>query len=164
MNRECFTLLFMRFETPKARQLQRKFNAAFYEMEKALLKSSANASDSMWLEARTQSKLARREETDVIQKFVEYATAQGSQNAKHYYTHITNASYKCLELIQHKKPKLRDTLDYMQLAHLMAAEGLAARCLEQYMENGEHYKVIYELVKNDLERFAEGLKLPKPKI
>lgn len=74
MNKECFTLLFMRFETPKARELQRKFNTAFYEMEKALLREKSNSDDPMWLATRRQSKAIRLGETDVIKQFVEYAT------------------------------------------------------------------------------------------
>ena len=160
MNKECFTLLFMRFETPKARELQRKFNTAFYEMEKALLREKSNSDDPMWLATRRQSKAIRLGETDVIKQFVEYATAQGSQSAQFYYKHVTMATYKCLQLVEAKKPKIRDTLDCLELAHLMAAEGLAQRSILKHMAAGEHYKAIFELVKQDLEKFAEGLMLP----
>jgi phage regulator Rha-like protein len=164
MNRECFTLLVMRFENSKAREMQRKFNAAFYEMERALLREKANSEDPAWIAARQQAKAIRLSETDVIKDFVEYAKGQGSKGADHYYKHITNATYKCLELLQAKKPKLRETLDILDMAHLMAAEGLAARSLRHYMTAGEHYKAVFELVKHDLERFASGLMLHRHRI
>lgn len=164
MNRECFTLLVMRFESDKARDVQRKFNAAFYEMERALLRGASNSEDPAWIAARQQAKAIRLSETDVIKDFVEYAKGQGSKGADHYYKHITNATYKCLELLQAKKPKLRETLDILDMAHLMAAEGLAARSLRHYMTAGEHYKAVFELVKQDLERFASGLMLHRQRI
>lgn len=161
MNRECFSLLFMRFETPTARLMQRKFNTAFYAMENALLREQSNSNDQMWLASRQQSKMVRLGETDVIKQFVEYAIAQGSESAKFYYKHVTMATYKCLQLVQEKKPALRDTLDALQLANLMACEGVAQRSILKHMAAGEHYKVVFELVKQDIERFANGLMLPK---
>ncbi|MCP4337787.1 MAG: Rha family transcriptional regulator [Desulfobulbaceae bacterium] len=150
MNREFFSLLANRFTNKKARQWQRSFNAAFYEMEAAILSESRNSSDSNWIRCREQSKQIRLSQTDVIKDFVEYATNQGSKNAKFYYKHITNATYAALQLVQHKKPKLRDTLDAMELAQLMVAENKAKQLIKKYMSEGEHYKTIFTLVKRDL--------------
>ena len=50
-----------------------------------------------WKTARLQSKEVRRHLTDVIQQLVEYATEQGSKNAKHYYSTITREIYKSLK-------------------------------------------------------------------
>ena len=159
MNREFFSLLVGRFTTKKAREWQRKFNASFYEMEKALLQEAKNGESSEWLKCRTQSKQMRLQQTDVIKEFVEYATNQGSQSARYYYKHITNATYKALQLIQHKKPKIRDTLNFMELAHLMVAESVAKQSLRKYMEAGEHYKTIFVLVKQDLESLGGSMML-----
>lgn len=160
MNRQAFSLLMMRFESPKARIMQRKFNSAFYEMERYIQKAEFNSTDPTWISARNQGKLVRHEQTDVIQKFVNYATEQGSENAKYYYKHITNSTYKALGLIQHKQPKLRDTLSGLEIAWLMSAEHVAKQSLLRHMEEKEHYKTIFVLAKQDIERFAEGLMLP----
>jgi len=157
MNRECFTLLFMRFETPKARAAQRQFIAAFFDMERALLNTGKSPD---WNRVRAQGKLVRREETDVIKDFVEYATKQGSQNAQFYYKHITMACYGCLQLIEAKKPKLRDMLDLMELHQLVMAEVVAKRSLLKHMAEGEHYKAIFALVKHDLDKYADSIMLP----
>ena len=59
MNREFFSLVMMRFETPKAFEWQVKFNDAFYEMEKALLKAGKNKTDIEWNQSRLRAYLGR---------------------------------------------------------------------------------------------------------
>lgn len=159
MNREAFSLLVMSFTGKKALEWKLKFNKAFYEMERVITSQLLNQQSEMWLAQREQSKLIRREETDVIKQFVEYATAQGSIKAKFYYKHITTAVYKCLGLIQHKQPKLRETLDILQTSQLIMAEMVARKSLIKYMKEGEHYKAIFPLVKKDLEDFANSFLL-----
>ena len=161
MTREYFSLLAMRFKGVKALSWQIKFNSAFYEMERILLQQNKNKDSEEWVTARTQSKQMRLHQTDVIKDFVNYATEQGSVNAKFYYKHITNATYSALNLIQHKKPKLRDTLDLMELSQLMVAETVAKKRLQAYMSQGEHYKAIFSLVKQDLTNFGSSLLLDK---
>lgn len=154
MNKEFFSLLMMRFKTPKAREWQRKFNSAFHKMERALLKEQVNKNNIEWQKAREQSKAIRHDTTDVIKQFVDYATEQGSKSAKFYYKHDNDACYSALQLIQHKQPKLRDTLDALELAQLMIAESVAKKAIVKYMSEGEHYKAIFVLVKQDLEGLA----------
>lgn len=159
MNREFFSLLSMRFKGKKALEWQVKFNSAFYQMETRLLIELHNKQDENWVAQRVQGKLARKNTTDMIKGFVDYATDQGSKSAKFYYKHITNATYKALGLITHKQPGLRNTLDSMQLAWLMSAEYVAQESLKKHMATGEHYKAIFVLVKQDIEAFAGALLL-----
>lgn len=156
IDRELFSLLVMRFSGKKVLKWQVKFNQAFYQMEETLIKMKNNQQNEMWLGQREQSKLIRREETDVIKKFVEYATKQGSSKAKYYYKHLTNATYKCLGLVQYNRPKLRETLDIMETHQLILAEMTARKSILKYMEDEEDYKVIFVLVKKDLEIFANS--------
>jgi len=156
MNREAFSLLVMSFTGKKALEWKIKFNKAFYAMEKSLVQLAQNQQSEMWLAQREQAKLIRQEETDIIKDFVSYATAQGSTKAQFYYKHITMAVYKCLGLIQYKHPKLRETLDMMQTSQLILAEMVARKSLEKYMANGENYRVVFVLVKGDLEAFASS--------
>lgn len=156
MDREFFSMLCMRFKGRQAFEWQRRFYKAFDAMECALIRLAQNQQNEMWLAQREQSKLVRREETDVIKEFVEYATRQGSQSAQFYYKHITTAVYKCLGLVQYKQPKLRETLDMLETSQLILAEMTAKKSLLKYMEQGEHYKAIFALVKKDLEAFADS--------
>lgn len=155
MNRSAFTILAMGFNGKKALHWKLAFEKAFSDMEHALL----NQKLPDWKKTREQGKIARRNETDAIQKFVEYATMQGSNNAKFYYKHITNASYKSLGLIQHKKPAIRETLDILELNQLMTCEIVAERSLLKWMDKNEHYKSIFKLVKQDIENYANSLLL-----
>lgn len=159
MDQRAFSLLAMRFVGVKALEWQVKFNDAFYLMERQLLLEQSNKQNLAWVAQRDQGKIARKEATDTIKDFVEYATSQGSSNAKFYYKHVTLACYKCLELIQSEKPKLRDTLNIMELNQLMLAEHVADRSIRKHMASGEHYKAIFSLVKVDLETFAASLML-----
>jgi len=122
MDREFFSLLSMRFKGKKALEWQVKFNAAFYDMEKLLLAEAWNSQSDPWLSSRKKGKQIRKDTTDVIKEFVEYATAQDSKSAKFYYKHITNATYRALGLLVYKKPKIRDTLDMMEINQLATAE------------------------------------------
>jgi Rha family phage regulatory protein len=160
MDRRAFSLLAMRFTGKRAFEWQVKFNDAFYAMESQLLKEKNNKKDTLWVEQRNQGKLIRLTAMDTVKNFVDYATTQGSQNSKFYYKHITNACYKCLQLIQLGKPNLRDTLDLLQLHQLMMAEIVAERSIRKHMDEGEHYKAIFTLVKKDLEAFADSLIIP----
>ena len=157
INRDGYMFLVMNISTKRAHEKKLAFIEAFNQMERALLRSDENGKNSEWLKVRTQSKQVRLQQTDVIKEYVDYAISQGSKNAKHYYKHYTNATYKALKLIQFKKPKLKDTLDTMELAQLMVAENVAKQSIRKHIAEGEHYKAVYELVKRDLEAFAETL-------
>ena len=159
MSREFFSLVMMRFETPKAFEWQVKFNAAFYEMENYIKSVQTNKKDIEWTQTRSIGITARAEETDSIKEFVEYATQQGSKKAQFYYKHITNATYKALGLMAQKHPKLRDQMNIYQISELMLAERLAANKIKEYMLLGRNYKDIYLSVKDDLIRFAGAIRL-----
>ena len=131
---------------------QQMFIQAFGKMEEII----ARQQNVEWLEAKSQGKIARREETDVIKEFVEYAFNQGSTNAKHYYSNITKATYKALGLVQQGKPKTRDTLDMLQTHQLLVAESGIRTVIEIDMSCEVHYKDIYQNCKVWLEDFASS--------
>jgi Rha family phage regulatory protein len=159
MNRDCFMILGMRFDTKRSRKWQGQFVAAFNVLENRVLTSDENATDKTWLGQRDLGKIARREETDVIKEFVEYAKAQGSKKAGFYYKHITNATYKALGLMVQKKPKLRDFLNLYEVSELLLAERVAKNSLRKYMDLEREYHDIYNSVKDDLISFGSGLKI-----
>ena len=157
MGRDGFSLLVMGFTGKEALKWKLKYIEAFNLMEKTLL----NKDNGEWITTREQGKQIRKAETDIIKAFTEYAIQQGSEGAKFYYKHYTNATYKALQLMEHKKPKTRDTLDLLQLHQLILAEDVVTRTIKKEMEAGEHYKVIFEKCKVSLENFARGLMLIK---
>lgn len=159
MNREMFSLVSQRFTTKKALEWQIKFNDAFYAMEQRLLLADSNAADPAFLKIRNQGKIARLQETDIIKDFVDYATEQGSTKANFYYKHVTNSCYRALGLLVQRKPKLRDTMNIMELAELQLMEHRAGLLLKKYMKLGRNYKDIYSSVNDDLLEFGTGLRI-----
>lgn len=159
MNRPFFSLVAMRFTTKQAREWQRKFNAAFYQLENQLLLAKSHQHDQQWLAQRSQTKKLRKAETEVIGQFVDYATVQGSQNANNYYSLITTATYRALGLIQYKQPHLRNTLNALQLSWLVTLESIVQASLRKYMSLNVHYKEIYKLVVDDIRQYAAPLTL-----
>lgn len=157
LNRDGFSLLVMGLNGKKALEWKLKYIQAFNIMEKTLL----NKSNEEWLTTREQGKLIRRNETDTIQEFTDYAISQGSKSAQFYYKHYTNATYKALQLLENKKPKTRETLDLLQLHQLLLAEDIVTKTIKREMENKEHYKVIFEKCKISLENFANSLMISK---
>jgi Rha family phage regulatory protein len=154
MTRDGFSLLAMGFTGKKALEWKLKFLAAFNLMEKTLL----NQQNLSWQQDRNQGKIARRGETDVIQRFVEYAINQGSKKAQMYYMNITNMTYRALFLVADASPKpFRDILDSMQLSFLTTAEYLIQAALDEGMKKSMYYKDVYQLCRDRVVGYAQQL-------
>jgi len=102
----------------------------------------------------------RAEYTDTIKEFVEYATKQGSSHAKTYYANLTKMEYKALRFLEksEKVPSnFRNILDSLQLSQLMLAELLAEETIREGMEDERHYKEIFLLAKQAVEKYADSI-------
>jgi len=166
ITRRGFMFLIMNTNvTPGRKQIlykiQTEFVDAFEKMEQLLLTEQTNKNNIEWNRSREQGKQVRTNLTDAIKKFVDYAATQGSKSSNRYYSNITKMEYKALGLMQEKNPKLRNTLDMMELHQLILAEDLCRRMIAKYMSENLHYKEIYLLVKKDLGNFAGSLMLSK---
>lgn len=127
----------------------------FVRQRKMIARLLSQRQNAEWIEKREQGKLARRAETDVIQKFVEYAKKQGSVHADKYYTLLSSMENKALFVITEKFPNLRNILDGMQLSIIASADIAVSRALKEGMEQGLPYRDIYQLAKDRLEQFSE---------
>lgn len=97
--------------------------------------------------ARIEGKKARLEETDAIKELVQYATDQGSQNAKMYYVNITKMTNQILGIEAGQRDKLPPaTLDRIRLAETMIDV-----TIRDGMREGLHYKEIYALCKEKVQ-------------
>lgn len=154
MTRDGFSLLAMGFTGKKALRWKIQFLAAFNQMEQIIL----NHQNLSWQQARLDGKNARRDLTDVIGAFVEYAAGQGSTNARMYYTVISKLTNQALGLIKSasKKP-FRDVLDGIHLSFLSSAEYVARQALLDGMTEKLHYKDIYKLARERIIAFAATL-------
>lgn len=141
MNRDGFSLLVMGFTGKKALEWKLKYIDAFNKMESVIMERKT----AVWLETRQQGKLIRKEETDVIQKLVEYARAQGSGHADMLYVTYTKLANKMAGITK------RDTATNAQLNDLSTMERLIAKVVLDGMAEGKHYKDIYKDSKERLE-------------
>jgi len=150
LNEEQFTLLILLCKNnPETIPLKAKIAKQFTQMKEALLKIKARQQNSEWIEQRNSGKISRKEETDIIKEFVQYAKIQGSQNAERYYGNITRMENKALFIVEHKFPNLRDILDGQQLATLNTCDQLVAKSIRDGMKECLHYKEIYQKAKID---------------
>lgn len=105
--------------------------------------------DGKWLGIRQQTKQVRREETNMIQKFVEYAEEQGSTHANMHYRHFTDLANKCCGI----EAGQRDKADQKMLLRLKSLETLIEMRLETLMNNNIPYKEAF----SDVKDFIEGI-------
>ena len=146
--------LVMGFTGSKAAAVKEQFIQAFQAMQDKLAKQNDKLE---WKAARLQGKSTRAVLTNTLSDFVTYAKAQGSENADKYYASVTLMEYKALSLIE-KGSKVgtsfRDTLDTLQIGNLITAEHAACHAIKRGMEQGLHYKEIYQLAKLEVEKLA----------
>lgn len=99
--------------------------------------------DEKWLGIRQQTKEVRKIETDMIQKFIEYAEAQGSTHSNTYYKHLTELANKKVGI----ETNGRDKAEQKDLLRLKSLETLIEMRLETLMNNNVPYKEIYTDIK-----------------
>jgi len=154
LTRDGFSILCMGFTGKKAMKWKVAFLKAFNAMEQTLLKQQKTVD---WKAARLQGKSVRKNTTDTIQDFIEYATNQGSKNAKMYYANITKIEYKALDILEQSKQvtgNFRDTLDLMQIGFLQVAENIASLAMRKGMDDKLNYHDIYTLAKQKVTEYA----------
>ena len=136
------------------REFKKKLVKEFRKMKNTLSEISSRQQNEEWKQLRESGKETRRQETNIIKIFVEYAEKQGSQNAGKYYANITTLENKTLFFIQEKFPNLRNILTGQQLQIISSADQIVEKALKEGMEQSLHYKEIYKLAKERLELFA----------
>ena len=161
MTRDGFSFLVMGFTGKEAAQWKEKYIKAFNDMEKLLLKQQDKLE---WKLARTQSILGRKSLTDTIQRFVEYAEAQGATKAKYYYSNITKMEYKALGLLELYCPKFRDQLSQVDINFLITAENICMLAIQEGINKNLNYKDIYQLAKNRVNEYALVVNKFKPSL
>lgn len=141
MNRDGFSLLVMGFTGKKALEWKLKYIEAFNAMEKIISEKLT----AEWIETRRQGQLDRRNETNVIQKLVEYAKEQGSEHANMLYMTYTKLANKMVGITD------RETATNAQLNDLSTMERLITKVVIDGMNEGLNYKDIYKNSKERLE-------------
>ena len=105
--------------------------------------------------AREAGKLVRKDTTDAMQEFVEYAKSQGSGSPKKYFMNITKMMNGLLFIVNGKFKNLRNVMSTKQLMTVSSAEQIIDRGLRDGMSRKKYYKDIYQDVKKRVMTFAE---------
>ena len=153
--RQAMILLTYTRSNEKTDAFRQKLVDDFISMRTALREISLNKSNQQWLSNRDQGKLVRKETTDIIKEFTDYAISQGSQNAKRYYGNISKMENSALFLVMQRWPNLRDVMNNRQLNIVQAADTIVQEAIREGMEKELFYKDIYQLAKTRVNNFAE---------
>lgn len=132
-----------------------KLTKAFFKQRKILQQLLIQKQNQDWLVKRQETKVMRKELTDMIQEFVAYAESQGSQSASKYYMNISKMELTGLFLMEQKYPNARDVMSFRQLNLIEMADEAVARALKEAMDQGLHYKDCYKYAKERIELLAK---------
>ena len=134
---------------------KKKLTEEFFKMRTALAKIAAQQKDANWLEMRKDGKIAHRQKTEVIKRFVEYATAQGSKSAHRYYMALAKMENSALFFLEQRFKNVREVLVIRQLMIVSLADDVVENALVAGMEDGLPYKDCFRLAKERVIAFAE---------
>ena len=119
------------------------------ELEK-LRKSNQN-----WELVREHNKSNRKNETDTIQDFVNYAKLQGSKNAEKYYMIFTKLINSQVEISSGK----RDLVTIETLSTISQLENLVKHTIREEIEKSTKYKEVYKICKTKCAEFMKYIYL-----
>lgn len=140
----------------KSKEGQKRLVDEFLRVRKQLERQAKERETLAYQVARLSGKDSRGILTDAIQKFIDYARSQGSQNADKYFTIITNATQKAVVQIEPNATQVRELMTAIQLKTLELAELMAAQALTDGMDKRQPYKDIYQAIKAALQSFVTG--------
>ena len=148
-----FLVLLMKNSDPVI-DLKDRLSKEFFRMRRIIATITDNRRDPLWLQARSEGKVDRKEFTDTVKEFEAYARNDGSSSPEKYYmllTKMTNAEMFDLE-DGAKYKNLRDVLDSRQLRDIAWAErAVLVRALKEGMELKLPYKKVYELARDRMQ-------------
>ena len=113
------------------------FTAQYVKVFHAMKEFIMERNSPIWQDTRELTKAVRKQETDAIREYVEYATAQGSTHAVRYYTSISRLANKTAGITD------RDLAHVEQLSGLMLVERIIAEEIRAGIAAEKPYKQIY---------------------
>jgi len=155
LTEEGFALIIMGFTGKEAMAWKVRFIEAFQDMRTALTRTKLHKASIEWQSARLEGKLVRREETDMIAHFIEYAKMQGSKGAGHYFKLFTSTTYAQLfDMKGTDEKNLRERLTSVQLQVLLIAENAVADIIYGGILAERPYKDIFKDAKAKIAEIA----------
>lgn len=156
LNEDQFVLLVLLAKnTKESVDLKIRVAREFKRMKQTIANLIAQREDPNWQQVRSDGKKIYLQKTDVISRFVEYATSQGSSSAKMYYMSLAKMENKALFFIEQKYKNLREIMTIKQLMQVSTADDVIEKALKEGMDKNMPYKDIYKLAKSRVIAFAE---------
>lgn len=134
-------------EKSEVMRCKKKLSKDFVEMRKWILNQKTLKSNEEYKLKRKESKIGRRQETDIIKLFIAYAVKQGSKSANRYYCNISTMENKAFFILQQKYDNVREILNITQLSKIVFADLVVKNALLEGMSKEMHYKDIFQLAK-----------------
>ena len=155
LNEDQFILLVLLAKnTPESISLKVRVAKEFRRLKNVVSNIAAQQRNPDWMNVRSDGKIAYKQKTDVIKRFVDYAISQGSSSASRYYTNLAKMENKALFLIEQKYSNLREILTIKQLMQVCTADDVIEKALLDGMKDNLNYKDIYQLAKERVIAFS----------
>jgi len=136
-------------------EFKEKLTQEFFRQRETIAQLVRQQKDPNWQNVRRDGKQVYMQKTNVVKRFVDYATEQGSKNAKMYYANLAKMENSALFFFEQKYPNVRETLTIKQLMQVATADDVIEKSLTEGMSEGMSYKDCYKLAKNRIIAFAD---------
>jgi len=136
-------------------EFKEKLTQEFFRQRETIAQLVRQQKDPNWQNVRRDGKQVYMQKTNVVKRFVDYATEQGSKNAKMYYANLAKMENSALFFFEQKYPNVRETLTIKQLMQVATADDVIEKSLTEGMSEGLSYKDCYKLAKNRIIAFAD---------
>jgi len=148
--------------TNTVRGFKLKLIKEFFKMRKVLNSIIVRQDNSEWQEKRRLGISTRKDATDTIAEFIEYAKKQGSKSAQRYFVNYSKLENSTLFILGDmfkikKKPNVRNHLTNFQLNNIEVADRIIEKAINDGMKDELYYKEIYKLAKKRLTLLSEHL-------
>lgn len=148
-NQAMFLITLMK-NSEKVLDFKESLVNAFVEYRNLAQKLLAQKNNIEWIETRKETKVMRRECTDIIQKFILYAKEQGSKSADKYYMNFSRMEVTGLFILEQKYPNARDVMSIRQLRLVEMADEAIAISLQDSMNKNIPYKECFQIAKDKI--------------
>lgn len=151
---QALILVSLMKNTPKVIEFKVRLVKSFIKYRKLAARLLAQKHNAEFIDKRKESKVMRRECTDIIQEFIVYAKEQGSKSADKYYMNFSRLVLNGLFILEGKFPNSRDIMTIKQLNITEAAEQAISDSLQESMAKKISYKDCYKEAKARIEQLA----------
>jgi phage regulator Rha-like protein len=162
LNEQHLTFLIMMLrvkqnENDKVLEFKKRITKEFFNMRKWILEQKTKKQNEEYIKTRGKSILGRKQETNIIKIFIEYAKNQGSKNADKYYMIISKMENSAFFILKEKFKNVREILNIQQLSKIIIADMIVKQAIIEGMEKEMFYKDIFQLAKKRVIEMSNSL-------